>query len=101
MLQYYDLVDALLCQSPPNLLTISLIFIFCRSSTIAPARRTLTTWPEFKKNWLSDPGSYPVIAVMCIAVAGCTAKGTHYLATHPDARIAPSVRQANLRTWGA
>ena len=38
---------------------------------------------------------------MCVALVGCTAKGTHYLATHPDARIAPSVRQANLRTWGA
>ena len=66
----------------------------------APARRTMTTWPDFKKNWLSDPGSYPVIAVMCIALVGCTAKGTHYLATHPDARIAPSVRAAPLRTWG-
>eukprot|EP00544_Gedaniella_sp_CCMP2646_P008122 CAMPEP_0202491184 /NCGR_PEP_ID=MMETSP1361-20130828/8330_1 /ASSEMBLY_ACC=CAM_ASM_000849 /TAXON_ID=210615 /ORGANISM="Staurosira complex sp., Strain CCMP2646" /LENGTH=85 /DNA_ID=CAMNT_0049121195 /DNA_START=65 /DNA_END=322 /DNA_ORIENTATION=+ len=84
-----------------NALARSLTRTVPRTSAIAPARRTLTTWPEFKKHWLSDPGSYPVIAVMCIALVGCSAKGTHYLATHPDARIAPSVRQANLRTWGA
>jgi len=77
-------------------------FMLCRTSAAAPAasRRTMTTWPQFKKDWLSDPGSYPVIAVMLIALAGCSAKGTHYLATHPDARIAPSTRAAPLRTWG-
>jgi hypothetical protein len=63
------------------------------------SRRALTTWPELKKNWLSDPGAYPIIAIVSVACVGCAAKCVHYLAEHPDARIAPSKRGALLRTW--
>lgn len=63
------------------------------------SRRNLTISPEFKKNWLSDAGAYPIMAIVVVACIGCAAKCTHYLVKHPDARIAPSKRGALLRTW--
>ena len=63
--------------------------------------RRFSTMESLRNNiWLSDPGAYPIIAILCAAVAGCTAYGTYNLLGHPDVRINRNKRQAVVRTWG-
>eukprot|EP00957_Ditylum_brightwellii_P141360 10770877-Ditylum_brightwellii.AAC.1 len=55
---------------------------------------------ELKNNvWLSDPGAYPVIAVLVFATGMCTAYGTRTLMNNPDVRINMGKRQQLVRTW--
>jgi hypothetical protein len=99
----YDLCPLFmpLHQSYSSRLSLSSLSSF-RVTAIQQARpMSSTAWTQFRKDWLSDPGAYPIIAILGLACIGCTAKGTHYLFTHPDARISPSKRSAIVRTWGA
>eukprot|EP00565_Helicotheca_tamesis_P003117 CAMPEP_0185723648 /NCGR_PEP_ID=MMETSP1171-20130828/418_1 /TAXON_ID=374046 /ORGANISM="Helicotheca tamensis, Strain CCMP826" /LENGTH=78 /DNA_ID=CAMNT_0028391383 /DNA_START=94 /DNA_END=330 /DNA_ORIENTATION=- len=55
---------------------------------------------ELRNNvWLSDPGAYPVIAVLVFATGMCTVFGTRTLMKNPDVRIDMKKRQSVMRTW--
>ena len=60
-----------------------------------------TKFDTFKKNWLSDPGAYPVLVVLGVACTGCTVYGFYNLLNSPDVRITPTKRESVVRTWGA
>lgn len=55
---------------------------------------------SFKKSFLSDPSTYPLIVVMACAsffVVGMSANAlTHY----KDLRISPAVKHETIQTWG-
>ena len=76
-----------------NALTRSTRIILPRAQT----RLQSTAAQEFKKNWLSDPGAYPVMAIVAFACGFCTYRGTKCLFTNPDVRIAPTHRQELFR----
>lgn len=52
-----------------------------------------------KKNWLSDPATYPLLAALGTAVAMCTGVGLSCLAYSPDVRIASHKKNSTLRDW--
>jgi len=54
-------------------------------------------WQVFKKNWLADPATYPVIIVMAGAVSLCTFFSARTLFTHPDVYMNPERRRMILR----
>lgn len=59
-----------------------------------------TTLAELRNNiWLSDPGAYPVLAVLTFACGMCGSYMAYCALTNPDVRIAPGRRQALVRTW--
>lgn len=49
-------------------------------------------WAERKTNWLSDPASYPLIAILGAAGVFCSGFGIYFLATAPDVQISPLKR---------
>ena len=51
------------------------------------------------KYWLSDPGSYPIIAILGGAMCFCTGFGLYFLSSAPDVQIAPAKRNAIMRDW--
>jgi len=55
---------------------------------------------NFKENWLSDAGAYPVLFIISFAGVFCASVGVRCLTSNPDVRIAPSRRTSVLRTWG-
>jgi hypothetical protein len=54
---------------------------------------------EFKHNWLSDAGAYPVIGIISFALVFCAGVCTRCLLTNPDVRIDKKKRMSTLRTW--
>jgi len=50
----------------------------------------------FKKYWTQDAGTYPVVAVVTLAVGVCTARLCHSLGCS-DVRITPTARQTLIR----
>ena len=52
---------------------------------------------SFKKNWLSDPSTYPVLFCLGAACALCTGVGIACLSSNPDVRINPGKRSSILR----
>merc|ERR1712113_460811 len=52
---------------------------------------------NFTKNWLSDQGAYPVMAVVVLACSVCSARLAHSLLTVDDVRITPTARQTVIR----
>jgi len=55
---------------------------------------------SFKKAFLSDPSTYPLLILMGGTLAFMTVMGMHGLATKKDLRIVPSKKHGVLRTWG-
>jgi hypothetical protein len=53
-----------------------------------------------KKDWLSDPSTYPIIAIMGFAVTFVVGMSANALLTYKDVRIDPKKRNSTLRTWG-
>lgn len=49
-------------------------------------------WAYRQKHWLSDPASYPLIAILAGAGLFCTGFGVHFLTTAPDVQISPLKR---------
>eukprot|EP00986_Skeletonema_menzelii_P013132 scaffold7481_cov136-Skeletonema_menzelii.AAC.1 len=49
-------------------------------------------WAYRQKHWLSDPASYPLIAILAAAGCFCTGFGGYYLATAKDVQISPLKR---------
>ncbi|KAL3757151.1 hypothetical protein ACHAWU_004583 [Discostella pseudostelligera] len=56
-------------------------------------------WAERKTNWLSDPASYPLIAILGAAGVFCSGFGIYFLATAPDVQISPLKRNKTIRDW--
>lgn len=56
-------------------------------------------WADRQKHWLSDPGSYPLIAIL--AGTGCFVTGFigWFAATSPDVQISPLKRNKTIRDW--
>ncbi len=44
--------------------------------------------------WTQDKGAWPVMSVIVVAVVFSLSWGTHYMFTHPDARISKSSRSS-------
>ena len=61
---------------------------------------TLAKKKGFKDNWLSDPSTYPLIAVMCVAGGLVVGTSTYYLTVNPDVQVSPTKRNSLFRTWG-
>mmetsp|Transcript_26433 Transcript_26433/g.31189 ORF Transcript_26433/g.31189 Transcript_26433/m.31189 type:complete len:98 (-) Transcript_26433:305-598(-) len=55
---------------------------------------------SMKKTWLSDPATYPLIAVLGIATGLCSGFGFWFLLNNPDVRLNPQKRNTLIRTWG-
>lgn len=54
----------------------------------------------FRKNWLSDPSTYPMIAVLGAAGVLCVGVMASCMFFSPDVRVDPKKRNAMIRTWG-
>ena len=55
---------------------------------------------QLRKNvWLSDPGAYPIIAVLSFTVGFAGYFMTYNVFRNPDVRISASRRQELIRTW--
>lgn len=56
-------------------------------------------WAYRQKHWLSDPASYPLIAIL--GGAGCFAAGfiIYFTATSPDVQVSPLKRNKTIRDW--
>eukprot|EP00978_Attheya_sp_CCMP212_P001937 scaffold4033_cov57-Attheya_sp.AAC.3 len=54
----------------------------------------------FRKMWLSDMTTYPIVVVLGFAIALCTGVGVTGLMCNPDVRVDPSKRNTIIRTWG-
>eukprot|EP00980_Cylindrotheca_fusiformis_P017340 scaffold5380_cov131-Cylindrotheca_fusiformis.AAC.17 len=54
---------------------------------------------NFKKTWLSDPSTYPIIAIMGCGLTFMVGMGLNAL-TYKDVQINPSKRTAMLTNWG-
>lgn len=54
----------------------------------------------FKKNWLSDPSTYPLIVIMGCAITFMTGMGLHALTSYKDVQLDPKKRNSMLQTWG-
>lgn len=52
-----------------------------------------------QKTWLSDPSTYPIIAVVGIAVTGCCGFMTYKFTQCPDVRITSKAKGHVVRTW--
>lgn len=55
---------------------------------------------SFRRNWLSDPSTYPLFVAMGTAIALCAGVGFSCLAYCPDVRIASDKKRATIRNWG-
>mmetsp|Transcript_20285 Transcript_20285/g.29009 ORF Transcript_20285/g.29009 Transcript_20285/m.29009 type:complete len:133 (-) Transcript_20285:145-543(-) len=52
-----------------------------------------------KKDWLSDPSTYPIMIILGCAVTFMTGAGLHAF-TYKDVTIDPAKRNSKLQTWG-
>lgn len=55
---------------------------------------------SFKKAFLSDPSTYPLIAVMGIATCIIAGMSANALMTYKDLRISPSKKHQVIQDWG-
>ena len=55
---------------------------------------------NFKKEWLSDPSTYPIMAIMSCAMVFMVGMGTNALFGYKDVQVDPRKRNSMLQTWG-
>lgn len=55
---------------------------------------------SIKKNWFSDPSTYPLIVILGTAITFMTGAGIHALVRYKDVTIDPAKRNSKLQTWG-
>ena len=55
--------------------------------------------PTMAKTWLSDPSTYPILAVVGIAIAGCSSFITYKITQCPDVRVTSATKGKVIRTW--
>ena len=58
------------------------------------------TW-NFKKDWLSDPSTYPIFVIMAGALTFMTGAAANALIRYKDVTIDPKKRNSILQTWGS
>jgi hypothetical protein len=61
------------------------------------AKRKLKTEGFYKKNWFSDPSTYPLVVTMGAAFALVTGVGSSCLLYNPDVQINPQTRGSIMR----
>jgi hypothetical protein len=54
----------------------------------------------FKSSWLSDPSTYPIIAIISGAAFWLVGMGINALTTYKDVQISPNKRGSMMTTWG-
>jgi len=69
-----------------NALTRSAVSSLPRATSQIGARRFASS-QSFVKNWLSDPGAYPIIGILAAAVIGCSGFIGYKFTQCPDVRI--------------
>jgi len=89
---------------------VNLTLLVCSSALLSQHRfqssgtsttfLTLKNRDSFRKNWLSDPSTYPLLVALGSAVALCAGVGFSCLAYSPDVRIAADKKRATIRNWG-
>jgi len=57
------------------------------------------TW-NFKRDWLSDPATYPIMVIMGCALTFMTGAAANALIRYKDVTIDPAKRNSKLQTWG-
>eukprot|EP01083_Nonionella_stella_P190990 707227_1 len=55
---------------------------------------------NFKKDWLSDPATYPIFVIMGCALTFMTGAAANALIRYKDVTIDPAKRNSKLQTWG-
>mmetsp|Transcript_23538 Transcript_23538/g.32872 ORF Transcript_23538/g.32872 Transcript_23538/m.32872 type:complete len:95 (-) Transcript_23538:159-443(-) len=69
-------------------------------SNVSTTFLTASKKTSVKKDWFSDPATYPLIAVLGAACALCTGVGFACLGFNPDVQIDPKKRNQVIRSWG-
>ena len=59
-----------------------------------------STW-NIKKDWFSDPSTYPIFVIMGCAMTFMTGAAVNALVRYKDVTIDPTKRNSKLQTWGA
>jgi hypothetical protein len=70
------------------------------NSTFVVRSRAYKSSPAFKKAWLSDPSTYPLIFIMGVAGMLVLGVGTSCIMNNPDVQINPNKRGSVVRSWG-
>ncbi|KAL7475504.1 hypothetical protein ACHAW6_001415 [Cyclotella cf. meneghiniana] len=74
------------------------------SGAYKPKAVDFTNWERktqsVKKDWFSDPSTYPLIVIMGTAITFMTGAGIHALVRYKDVQIDPKKRNAKLQNWG-
>ena len=52
------------------------------------------------KTWSSEPGAYPIIAILAFACVGSAFYGNYLLFGHTDVQMDPAKRGSIVRYWG-
>mmetsp|Transcript_22461 Transcript_22461/g.26028 ORF Transcript_22461/g.26028 Transcript_22461/m.26028 type:complete len:87 (-) Transcript_22461:163-423(-) len=76
--------------------TTRMVLPRANTMTMTAQRRMNSGMSDFKKNWLMDPGTYPIIVIISFACGFCTFRCFHSL-TSQDVRITPDARQNLIR----
>eukprot|EP01083_Nonionella_stella_P053070 140571_1 len=53
-----------------------------------------------KKDWFSDPATYPIFVIMGIALTFMTGAAANALIRYQDVTLDPRKRNSKLQTWG-
>ncbi|KAL3789067.1 hypothetical protein ACHAWO_004624 [Cyclotella atomus] len=75
------------------------------SGAYKPKTIDFTNWEKkthnVKKDWFSDPSTYPLIVIMGTAITFMTGAGIHALVRYKDVQIDPAKRNSKLQNWGS
>jgi hypothetical protein len=55
---------------------------------------------SFKKNWLSDTSTYPLLFALGTAIFMAAGVGFSCIANNPDVRLSNDKKHAIIRNWG-
>jgi hypothetical protein len=54
----------------------------------------------FKKTFMSDPATYPLMVIMATATTFMIGMGIHAMTSYKDLRITPSAKHKIIQDWG-
>jgi hypothetical protein len=69
------------------------------AATFVTQKKAAGTTEAFRRNWLGDSATYPLIAIMGCAGALVVGVGTSCLLYNPDVQINPNRRGSTIRSW--
>ncbi|KAG7346137.1 NADH-ubiquinone reductase complex 1 MLRQ subunit [Nitzschia inconspicua] len=70
-----------------------------RSKATMPALEIISKNNQFKKQWLSDPSTYPIMLIMCGGMSWMIGMGANALFTYKDVQVNPSNRSSVMKDW--